>query len=256
MKESSDATHPHGRLTEEEKAVYEWQSWVEGFGYEGQQKLKDTSVLVTRCGGLGGVVAYQLAAAGIGKLVLAHAGNVKLSDLNRQILMTYDQLGKSRVECAARRLRELNPRLIVETIAENVSELNADALVSKADIVVDAAPLFTERYALNAACVRQGKAMVECAMYEMEGHLTTIVPGKTPCLRCIYPEESAAWRRRFPVFGAVSGTVGCMAAAEVIKLASGIGQPLLGRLLTFNLREMTFRTLKVSREAGCGVCGA
>jgi molybdopterin/thiamine biosynthesis adenylyltransferase len=100
---------PH--LTDEEKATYEWQMWVPGFGEEGQRRLRGSSVLISRVGGLGGLVAYQLAAAGIGRLVLAHAGNVRPSDLNRQLLMTHDGLGKSRIESARRRLLELNPRL-------------------------------------------------------------------------------------------------------------------------------------------------
>ena len=109
-------------LTDEERAVYEWQMWVPEFGEEGQEKLKGASVLISRIGGLGGVVAYELAAAGVGRLVLAHAGDVKPSDLNRQLLMTHDGLGKSRVESAARRLRELNPRLEIEAVAENVTD--------------------------------------------------------------------------------------------------------------------------------------
>ena len=100
-------------LTDEERAVYEWQMWVPEFGEEGQEKLKGASVLISRIGGLGGVVAYELAAAGVGRLVLAHAGDVKPSDLNRQLLMTHDGLGKSRVESAARRLRELNPLSLI-----------------------------------------------------------------------------------------------------------------------------------------------
>ena len=102
-----------GLLTPEEKAVYLWQSWVPEFGEKGQEELKRSSVLVSRCGGLGSVVAYELAAAGIGKMVLAHGGNVKPSDLNRQLLMTSDWIGKPRIESATRRLKELNPRLEV-----------------------------------------------------------------------------------------------------------------------------------------------
>ena len=123
-------------LTDEERAVYEWQMWVPEFGEEGQEKLKGASVLISRIGGLGGVVAYELAAAGVGRLVLAHAGDVKPSDLNRQLLMTHEGLGKSRVESAARRLRELNPRLEVEVVAENVNEDNAAALVGGVSAVL------------------------------------------------------------------------------------------------------------------------
>jgi molybdopterin/thiamine biosynthesis adenylyltransferase len=243
-------------LTAEEQAIYEWQMWVPGFGEQGQEKLKGAAVLVTRCGGLGGVVAYQLAAAGVGRLVLAHAGNVRPSDLNRQLLMTHDWIGKPRVECAARRLRELNPRIDIEPIAENVSAENADRLVGAADLVVDAAPVFKERLLLNCEIVRQGKPMVECAMYEMEAQLTTLVPRQTPCLACLYPEPPPAWERRFPVFGAVSGTIACLGAVEAIKVIAGLGAPLLGQLLTFDLRDMTFRKATIRRNPRCSVCGA
>jgi len=139
-------------LSAEERAVYEWQISVAGFGEEGQKSLKAATVLVTRVGGVGGAAAYALAAAGVGRLVLAHRGSVKPSDLNRQTLMTADWLGKPRVECAARRLREFNPRMAVEILPENVGEDNVDDLVSRADLVVDAAPLFRERFLLNRAC--------------------------------------------------------------------------------------------------------
>ncbi|NUN96818.1 MAG: ThiF family adenylyltransferase, partial [Candidatus Omnitrophica bacterium] len=120
--------------------------WIPGFGEEGQVRLRNASVLISRCGGLGGVVAYELAAAGIGRLVLAHAGNVKPSDLNRQILMTHAGIGTSRVESASQKLRELNPRLEIEAVAENVKQENAARLVGSVDLVVDCAPLFEERF--------------------------------------------------------------------------------------------------------------
>ena len=242
-------------LNDHERAVYEWQTWSPDFGEAGQEILKGSSVMVSRLGGLGGVVAYELAAAGIGKLVLAHAGDVKPSDLNRQLLMTHEWLGKPRIESAERRLKELNPRLEIVAVGENVNDQNAEPLVGQADIVVDCAPLFEERYAMNAAAVRQGKPIVEAAMYDLEATLTTIVPGETPCLSCLYPSQPPAWRREFPVFGAVSGTVACMAAMEAIKVLAGIGDPLLGKLLTFDLRDMTFRKRTMLRDPQCSVCG-
>jgi molybdopterin/thiamine biosynthesis adenylyltransferase len=242
-------------LTAEDRAVYEWQIWVEDFGEAGQERLKNSSVLVSRIGGLGGIVAYQLAAAGVGKLVLAHAGNVKPSDLNRQLLMTHAGLGQSRVEQAARRLSEFNPRLEVVPVPENVSESNAAALVEQVDLIVDCAPLFEERFLMNREAVRQNRPLVECAMYDLEGSLTTIIPGQTPCLACLYPTQPPAWKREFPVFGAVAGTVGCMAAMEAIKVLAGFGDPLLGRMVTFDLRDMTFARREVRREPGCMVCG-
>lgn len=243
-------------LTDEERAIYEWQMWVDDHGEAGQERLKGASVMVSRIGGLGGVVAYELAAAGVGRLVLAHAGNVKPSDLNRQLLMTHAAIGTSRLDCAVARLKELNPRLDVVAVPENVSEENVDELVSHADVVVDCAPMFEERFAMNRAAQRQDKPLVECAMYELQAQIMTVIPGETACLRCLYPEIPPAWKRQFPVFGAVSGSVGCLAAMEAIKLVSGLGEPLAGRLLTLDLRTMETRTMRLKRRAACDVCGS
>jgi molybdopterin/thiamine biosynthesis adenylyltransferase len=241
-------------LTDEERAIYEWQMWVPDFGESGQEKLKSASVMVSRVGGVGSVVAYELAAAGIGKLVLAHAGNVKPSDLNRQLLMTHDWIGKPRIESIRRRLLELNPRLEIVAVGENVSQANVADLVDQCDLVVDCAPLFPERFAMNDEAVRQNKPMVECAMYELEAHLTTILPGNSACLRCLFPQDPPTWTREFPVFGAVSGTVACMAAMEAIKTIAGIGTPLADRLLKMDLRDMSFHRLKLSRRPDCPTC--
>ena len=243
---------PH--LSDAEKARYEWQMWTPDVGEAGQQKLKAASVLVSRLGGVGGTVAYYLAAAGVGRLVLAHAGNVKPSDLNRQLLMTTDWLGKPRVASAERRLKELNPFVDIHTTSENISEENASSLIGEVDIVVDAAPMFSERFAMNKAAFVHGKPLVECAMYDLDAQLTTLVPGTTPCLKCLYPEDPPNWKREFPVFGAVSGMVASMAAVEVIKLITGIGEPLTNRMLWVNLRTMNFRTLPIAQRPGCEVC--
>lgn len=244
-----------GPLSEIERQVYEWQMWVDGFGEEGQRRLKGATVLISRCGGVGGVVALELAAAGVGRMILAHAGNLKPSDLNRQILMTHDWLGRPRVECAARRLQALNPRLEVVAVPENISEANAARLVAQADVVADCAPLFAERFLMNREAVRQGKPMVECAVYALEAQLTSIIPGQTPCLACLCPEAPASWRRQFPVFGAVAGVVGSLGAMEVIKLLTGLGEPLRNRMLTCDLRTMSFRAVKTVRQPHCPVCG-
>ena len=241
-------------LTDTERAVYEWQMWVPGFGETGQERLKASSVLVSRCGGLGSVVAYELAAAGIGRLVIAHGGNLEPGDLNRQLLMTHDWLGKPRVESAERRLKELNPRLEVVAVNSNVNQHNAAELADQVDLIVDCAPLFEERFLMNREAVRRRVPLVECAMYELEVQLTTIIPGRTPCLACLHPEQPTGWKREFPVFGAVSGTVGCLAAMEAVKLLAGFGQPLLGELLTADLRDMTVRKRSLRRRENCDVC--
>lgn len=244
------------KLTEKEMAVYEWQLDVPGFGIEGQQKLKNSSVLVSRCGGLGSVVAYELAAAGVGKLILAHGGNVVPSDLNRQLLMTDAGLGKSRIASVERRLKELNPRLEITAVGENINENNIADLVSEADLIVDAAPLFEERYLMNREAINQNKVLVDCAMYELEAQIMTIIPGKTPCLSCLYPEKPKAWKRRFPVFGAVSGTVACLGAMEAIKVIAELGETQAGRLLTMDLRTMAFAQIAISKNPQCKICSA
>lgn len=243
-------------LTAEERAIYEWQMWVPGMGEEGQLKLKNASVLVSRVGGLGGLVALELAAAGVGKLILAHGGVLQPSDLNRQLLQTHDHIGKLRIDSIVRRLNDLNPRCDIIGVPENASEANADALVAQADLVVDAAPMFQERLALNAAAFRAGKPMVECAMHTLEASVTTFVPGKTGCLACYIPEVPPTWKRQFPVFGAVSGTAACIGAMEVIKLITGIGTTLQGELLSMNLDTMQFRKVRLPKRADCAVCGA
>ena len=248
MKQSS-------KLTAEERAIYQWQMWVPEIGETGQQKLKNASVLISRVGGVGSVVAYELAAAGVGKLVLAHAGNVKPSDLNRQLLMTHDWIGRPRIESIQRRLLELNPRLEVVAIDENISDTNAAGLVAQVDLIVDCAPLFPERFAMNHQAVLQSKPLVECAMYEMEAQVLTVIPGETACLRCVFPQEPPNWKREFPVLGAVSGTVACLGAVEAVKLITGMGNPLAGRMVRMDLRQMSFQTMKLSRSRDCPECG-
>lgn len=244
------------RLSDAERARYEWQLDVPGFGEAGQVRLKRATVLISRVGGLGGAVAYQLAAAGVGHLILVHAGTIEPADLNRQLLMTHAGIGQLRVASAARRLAELNPHVRLTPVAENITDANVDRLVGLADLVVDCAPVFAERFALNRAAVRLGKPMVECAVYELQAQVTTILPGRTPCLACLYPEDPPAWQRRFPVFGAVAATAGSLAATEAIKLLAGLGEPLAGRLLTLDLRSMTGQCVTLERRPHCPVCGS
>jgi molybdopterin/thiamine biosynthesis adenylyltransferase len=241
-------------LTDFEKARYEWQMWTPGVGEAGQERLKRARVLISRGGGVGGTVALQLAAAGVGTIHVAHGGELQPSDLNRQLLMTHDHVGKPRRESIERRLRELNPLVEVRAFDENVSEANADRLVGEVDLVVDCAPLFPERYAMNRAAMAQGKPMVECAMFDGEAYVTVFLPGRTGCLACLHPEAPPEWRRQFPVFGAVSGAVACLGAYEVIKYLTGTGESLAGTLLHCDLARMRFRRLPLARNPNCPAC--
>lgn len=243
-------------LTETDRALYEWQMWVPGMGEAGQRKLKGATVLISRVGGLGGLVALELAAAGVGRLILAHGGNLKLPDLNRQLLQTRAHVGLPRMDNIVTRLKELNPDCEIVGVMENITEANAAARVALADVVVDAAPLFQERLALNAAAMRAGKPMVECAMHTLEATVTTFLPGRSGCLACYVPEVPPTWTRQFPVFGAVSGTAACLGAMEVIKLITGLGTPLAGEMLCMDLGSMGFRRVKLPRRSDCEVCGS
>ena len=243
-------------LTAEERVIYEWQMWLPGFGEMAQRKLKQASVLISRVGGLGGLVAYQLAAAGVGRLILAHGGRLHPSDLNRQLLQTHDHIGQPRIESIVRRLRELNPHIEIVGVGENISEANAFELVNRADVVVDAAPLFEERFALNRAAVTLSRPMVECAMYALEAHVTTFIPGRTGCLACLCSEVPITWQRQFPVLGAVSGTAACLGAVEVVKILTGLGTPLASTLLAMDLGTMEFRRLKIRPNPECAVCAS
>jgi molybdopterin-synthase adenylyltransferase len=241
-------------LTPEDRARYEWQMWVPGVGEDGQRKLKAATVLISRVGGLGGLVALELAAAGVGRLILAHGGSLKPSDLNRQLLQTTDHVGKPRMDSIVLRLRELNPTIVIEGNDSNITPELAMTLVPRADIVVDAAPLFQERLILNDAAMQHGKPMVECAMHSLEASVTTFIPGKTGCLRCYVPEVPPSWTRQFPVFGAVSGTAACIGAMEVIKWITGVGEPLAGRLLTIDHASARSRQVTLPHRQDCPSC--
>lgn len=243
-------------LTPIELERYRRQIMLPGFGEASQQRLKDSTVLVTGVGGLGATAALYLAVAGVGKLILLRGGELRLDDMNRQILMTHDWVGKPRVLKAKQTLEAINPDVQIDAICEYVTPGNVDDLVRSADIVLDCAHNFVERDLLNAACVRWGKPMVEAAMNDMEAYLTTIVPGLTPCLTCIFPEKPDWDKRGFGVLGAVSGTLACLTALEAIKLITGLGTPLLSQLLTMDLSRAEFSKRHPYHDPNCPTCGS
>ncbi len=243
-------------LTPTELGRYRRQIMLPGFGAEAQQKLKDSTVLVTGVGGLGGTAALYLAVAGVGKLILVRGGDLRLDDMNRQILMTEDWVGQPRVLKARQTLQQINPDVRIEILAEYVTPSNVDALVQNADIALDCTHNFGERNLLNAACVRWGKPMIEAAMNDMDAYLTTMIPGETACLSCLFPEKPDWESHGFGVLGAVSGTLACLTALEAIKLITGLGQPLTSQLLTMDLAQAEFRKLKTHRDPHCSVCQA
>nr|WP_156093046.1 HesA/MoeB/ThiF family protein [Planktothrix serta] len=243
------------QLTPTELERYRRQIMLPGFGEAAQNRLKSSTVLVTGVGGLGGTAALYLAVAGVGKLILLRGGDLRLDDMNRQVLMTEDWVGKPRVFKAKMTLENINPDVEIQAIEQYVTPENVDALVQASDLVLDCAHNFIERDLLNTACVGWDKPMVEAAMNDMEAYLTTIVPGKTPCLSCIFPEKPNWDKRGFGVLGAVSGTLACLTALEAIKVLTGIGKPLYSQLLTMDLNSLDFAKRRPYHDPHCPVCG-
>jgi molybdopterin-synthase adenylyltransferase len=234
---------------------YARQLTLPGFGVAAQRRLAESTVLVAGVGGLGGASATYLAAAGVGRLVLFHPGRLERADLNRQTLMTPSGLGQLRVECAEATLARHYPEVVVVAVPEPITAEQTSPFLVQADVVVDARHNFPERLLLNRLCVQLGVPMVEAAMNGAEGQVSVVRPGETACLACRCGDGDPQWEPMgFPVLGAVSGTVGCLAAIEAIKVVTGWGEPLGDRLLTLDLEHMIFQTLPVTRDPACPVC--
>ncbi|GKU84572.1 HesA/MoeB/ThiF family protein [Niallia sp. NCCP-28] len=224
-------------------------------GTEGQQKLKNAAVFIAGIGGLGGTAALYLAAAGIGKLLIAHEGHIVLPDLNRQILMDSKKIGEERIPCAVESLKKINPEVEIEAYSQRINYETSYPLVSAADVVIDARYDFPERYALNKLCVDIGKPMIEAAMSGFEILLTAIKPNETACLACIFPERDKKWEPLgFPVLGATSGIAGCMAALEAIKILTGIGEPYYNKLYHFDSLNFQSAAFSLKRNPSCKHC--
>lgn len=227
-------------------------------GEEGQKKLAESRVLVVGAGGLGSPVCLYLAAAGIGTIGIADFDTVDVSNLQRQVLYRESDVGRPKAEAAAERLRERNSQLTVEIYPEGLTEENADAMVSRYDVVVDATDNFHTRYLLNDAAVRQGKPEVYGAICEYDGQVTVFSP-EGPCLRCLNPEQPAQGEgpnaADYGVLGVLPGMIGCIQAEEVIKLLLGFGEALIGRMLFLDTKTMTFDEMELRKNPRCPVCG-
>lgn len=232
------------------------QLMLDGFGEEHQRRLRQATALVAGIGGLGGTAALYLAAAGIGRMIFVHRGDLTLSNMNRQILMNEEGIGRSRVVTGKKRILEFNSEVEVEIHDKAIAGDNVNRFLEGTDIALSARPNFRERRILNKACVKKGIPMIEAAMNGMEAYLFNILPGRTPCLDCVFPADDPEWRELgFPVLGAVSGALGCLMALEAIKILTGFGSPLLSKMLVFDTKDMHFRNLNIRRNESCPVCG-
>lgn len=228
------------------------------FDIAGQQRVSAARVLVVGVGGLGSPVVLYLAAAGVGHLVLADGDSVELTNLQRQIVYTSDNVGQKKVVAAAALVQRMNPHVIVTCIAQRLQGNLLLQQVAEADLVVDATDNFTTRFALNDACVQSRKPLVSGAAIRMEGQIA-VFPNDgsdSPCYRCLYKDENeiAEACSQSGILGPVVGIIGSMQALEALKILAGIGPSLVGRVLLFDAQRLEWRTLKLRRDPACPTC--
>lgn len=229
-------------------------------GLEGQKKISSASVLCVGIGGLGSPAAIYLASAGVGTLGIVDFDCVDITNLQRQILHTTENIGIPKTDSASKTLKALNPEVNVELHRTRLSIENAEKIIGKYDVVLDCSDNFPTRYLLNDICVALKKPLVYGSVLQYEGHATVFLPhSDSPCYRCLYPEppppQAVPSCAEAGVFCVVPGIIGLIQANEALKLILGIGSLLTGRLLIFNSLEMKFRELKIKRDPECPVCG-
>jgi len=223
------------------------------FGEAGQESLQKARVLVAGVGGLGSVIAIYLAAAGVGTLRMVDNDVVETSNFNRQILHWHRDLGRPKTASAMEKISALNPQGRVEEISGMIDEAGIDEMIRDCDLIVDAVDNFPTRYILNRAALRKGIPFVHGAVRGFFGQATTVIPGKGPCLRCVFP--SGPPPETPPIFGATCGVIGSLEAVEAIKLLTGKGETLTGRLFLWDGLTATADTLSVERNPACPDCG-
>jgi molybdopterin/thiamine biosynthesis adenylyltransferase len=228
-------------------------------GPDGQAALLDASVLVVGAGGLGAPVLQYLAAAGVGRLGVADDDVVERSNLQRQVVHADADVGRPKVDSARDYVEALNPDVDVDTHETRVDRDAVTDLVADYDVVVDATDNFATRYLLNDACVLADTPLCHGAIYRFEGQATTVPAGGDPCYRCLFPEPPEPGTvpdcATTGVLGVLPGTVGCVQATEAIKLATGIGDPLTGRMFTYDAADLTTDEVPYRADPGCPVCG-
>jgi adenylyltransferase/sulfurtransferase len=221
-------------------------------GTSGQEKLADASVFIAGAGGLGSPVATYLALAGAGELIIADHDIVSVSNLNRQFLHAVKDTGRKKVFSARETLCALNPDITIVAVPERVTRENIRDFIRDSDILVDATDNYETRYVMNEASLALHIPLVHGAVEGFSGQVTTIIPGQTPCLSCIFPHAPPA--SEVPVLGAAAGVIGSLQAMEVIKYITGTGHLLAGRLLIWDGGSGNTRYLKVSGRKNCPVC--
>jgi len=241
------------KLSSTELERYDRQIRINGLGETGQSKLKKARVMVAGAGGLGCPASLYLVAAGIGHVAVVDKETVELNNLNRQILHWSNDIGRPKSVSMMEKLRQLNPEATVEAIQKVLTTHNARQLIKDFTVIVDALDNWRTRFLLNKACVKEKIPFVHAGVHGLHGQITTILPGKGPCLQCILPKIPPE-EEKFPVLGVTVGTLGLLEALETIKIITGLGEPLVGRMLHFDGEIMNFQEIKLERRRNCPVC--
>ena len=230
------------------------------FGVEGQEKLNSAHALVIGAGGLGSPVTLYLAAAGVGTLTICDGDQVDLTNLQRQIVHRSESIGRNKVDSARDTLASINPGVRVHALAERVAGARLDALVADADVVLDGCDNFSTRHAVNRACVKHRKPLVSGAGVRFDGQISVfdMRADDAPCYACLFPEDAESEEVRCAVMGVfapLTGIVGTIQAAEALKVLTGVGKTLAGRLLLLDALTMDLRTVGLKKDPACAVCG-
>jgi sulfur-carrier protein adenylyltransferase/sulfurtransferase len=246
-------------LTNEDLARYSRHLALREIGAAGQERLKAARVLVIGAGGLGSPSSLYLAASGIGTLGIVDFDRVDISNLQRQVLFGTGEVGSSKTNAARERLRNLNPQIEIVAHEVELRAANVRDILAGYDVVLDGTDRFATRYLCNDACVLLRKPLVSAAIHRFEGQAMTYVPDRGPCYRCLFPEPPADGLvpncAEAGVLGVLPGVMGTIQATEAIKLIVGTGEPLIGRLLTYDALAMRFGEFRFERRRDCAVCG-
>lgn len=248
-------------LNDEQIERYSRHIILKEIGVKGQQKLLNAKVLIIGAGGLGAPVAMYLAAAGVGTIGIADADVVDLSNLQRQIIHATSDVGKPKVQSAAETITAMNPGVKVNTYQIFVYSSNIRELIREYDFVIDGTDNFPAKFLINDACVLEKKPFSHAGIIRFKGQLMTYIPGQGPCYRCVFkdppPKDAVPTCKQAGVIGAMGGVIGSLQAMEAIKYITGVGENLVGKLLTYDALKNDFHTIKLPPSNGkCPVCGA
>jgi molybdopterin/thiamine biosynthesis adenylyltransferase/rhodanese-related sulfurtransferase len=256
---TAEPDQKQAELSPDELQRYSRHLTLPEFGREGQEKLKNSSVLLVGAGGLGSPAATYLAAAGVGRIGLVDFDTVEASNLQRQILYGTSDVGRPKLDAASERLDDLNPHVEVERHEVRLTSDNALGIIDDYDVVADGTDNFPTRYLVNDACVMTGTPNVYASIFRFEGQVSVFATEDGPCYRCLYEEPPPPGLvpscAEGGVLGILPGFVGTLQATEVIKLLADVGEPLVGRLLMSDALNMDFRTVNVPTNPDCPVCG-